>query len=41
MEQTKIVEIQDPIYEETYAAHIEKNGTAWIGWIPEVPEDAV
>lgn len=38
MEQTLIVEIEDKVYEETYTAHIQKNGTAWIGWIPEVPE---
>ncbi len=38
MEQIKIVKIEDPVYEETYAAHIQKNGTTWIGWIPEVPE---
>ena len=40
MEAIQTVEIQDPIYEETYTAHIQKNGTAWIGWIPEVPENA-
>ena len=38
MEKIQTVEIQDPIYEETYTAHIQKNGAAWIGWIPEVPE---
>ncbi len=38
MEAIKTVEIQDPIYEETYTAHIKKNGAAWVGWIPEVPE---
>jgi len=38
MEQIQTVEIEDPVYEETYTAHLEKNGTAWIGWIPEVPE---
>lgn len=38
MERTQTVEIQylDPL--ETYTAHIQKNGSAWIGWIPEVPE---
>lgn len=38
MEKTQTVEIQylDPL--ETYTAYIEKNGSAWIGWIPEVPE---
>ena len=38
MEEIKTLEIQDPVYEETYTAHIQKNGAAWIGWIPEVPE---
>ena len=38
MEEIKTVEVQDPIYEETYTAHIQKNGAVWIGWIPEVPE---
>ncbi len=38
MEQIQIIEIEDPIYEETYTAHIQKNGTTWIGWVPEVPK---
>ena len=38
MEEIKTLEIQDPIYEETYTAHIQKNGAAWMGWIPEVPK---
>ena len=38
MEKIQAVKIRDPIYEETYTAHIQKNGAAWIGWIPEVPE---
>ena len=38
MENVQVVEIEDPVYEETYAAHIQKNGTSWMGWIPEVPE---
>lgn len=38
MEKIQIVKIEDPVYEETFAAHIQKNGTTWIGWIPEVPE---
>ena len=38
MEAIKTVEIRDPIYEETYTAHIQRNGAAWIGWIPEVPK---
>lgn len=38
MEKIQTVEIEDPVYEETYTAHIQKNGAAWMGWIPEVPE---
>ncbi len=38
MEKTQTVKIQylDPL--ETYTAHMKKNGSAWVGWIPEVPE---
>lgn len=38
MEEIQIVEIEDPVYEETYTAHIQKNGASWMAWIPEVPE---
>ena len=38
MEQIQIVEIKDTVYEEIYAAHIQKNGAVWVGWIPEVPK---
>ena len=38
MEQIKTVEIQDKVFEETYIAHIQRNGTNWLGWIPEVPK---
>ncbi len=38
MEQIKMVEIQDKVFEETYTAHIQKKGTSWLGWIPEVPK---
>lgn len=38
MEKIKTVEIHDNIFEETYTAHIEKNNTNWLGWIPEVPK---
>lgn len=34
----KTVKIHDPVFEETYTAHIQKNGANWLGWIPEVPE---
>ena len=36
MEKVKKVEIQDKVFEETYTAHIQNNGTNWLGWIPEV-----
>ena len=36
MEKIKTTEIYDKVFEETYTAHIQKNGTNWIGWIPEV-----
>ena len=38
MEKIKKVEIHDKIFEETYTAHIQSNGTNWLGWIPEVPQ---
>lgn len=38
MEQTKTVEIYDKIFDETYIAHIQKNGVSWLGWIPDVPK---
>jgi hypothetical protein len=38
MKEIKTIEIQDKVFEETYTAHIQqKNGTSWLGWIPEVP----
>ena len=36
MEKIKTVEIHDKVFEETYTAHIQKNGMNWFGWIPEV-----
>lgn len=36
MEKIKTVEIHDKVFEETYTAHIQRNGTNWLGWIPEV-----
>lgn len=38
MEKVKTVEIHDKVFEETYTAYIQKNGTSWLGWIPEVPK---
>ena len=36
MEQIKTVDIYDKVFEETYTAHIQRNGTNWLGWIPDV-----
>ena len=36
MEQIKAIEIHDQVFEETYTAHIQRNGTNWLGWIPDV-----
>ena len=38
MKQTKTVKIHDEVFEETYTAHIQKNGMSWLGWIPDVPK---
>ena len=38
VEEIKKVDIQDKVFEETYTAHIQSNGTKWFGWIPEVPK---
>ena len=38
MEKIKKVEIHDKVFEETYTAHIRRNGTGWLGWIPDVPK---
>ena len=38
MEKIKTIEIHDKIFEETYTAHIQRNGTNWLGWIPDVPK---
>jgi hypothetical protein len=38
MEEIKTIEIHDKIFEETYTAHIQRNGTNWLGWIPDVPK---
>ena len=31
-------EIEDPVFEETYTAHVKKDATGWTGWIPDIPE---
>ena len=38
MEKIKKIELYDKIFEETYIAHIQRDGTNWVGWIPEVPK---
>ena len=38
MEKIKTFEILDKVFEETYTAHIQRNGTNWVGWIPDVPK---
>ena len=38
MEKIKTVEIHDKVFEETYTAHIQRNDTNCLGWIPEVPK---
>ncbi len=30
--------ILDSVYEEPYAAHLEKESVGWRGWIPQLPE---
>ena len=35
---SRIVEIEDPRFEETYTAYVTKTSTGWIGRIPDVPE---
>ena len=38
MEHIKTVDIHDKVFEETYTAHLQRNGVDWLGWIPEVPK---
>ena len=38
MDKIQTVEIYDAEYETTYTAHIQKNGSGWIGWIQEHPK---
>lgn len=38
MDNIETIKIEDTVYEETYIAHIQKNGSVWMGWIPEVPD---
>ena len=37
-ESIRTFEIEDPVFEETYTAHVKKDSTGWTGWIPDVPE---
>ena len=32
------VPILDPVLQETYTAHLEKEALGWRGWIPQLPE---
>ena len=36
--QVQTVEVIDPVFEETYTAHIRKKSSKWHGWIPDVSE---
>lgn len=38
MEQIKTVDIHNKVFEETYTAHIQRNGANWLGQIPDVPK---
>ena len=38
MGKIKAIGIHDKGFEETYTAHIQRNGTNWLGWIPDVPQ---
>ena len=38
--QIQTVEVIDPVFEETYTAHITKKLSKWYGWIPDVSEVA-
>ncbi|MYH80801.1 hypothetical protein F4009_10115 [Candidatus Poribacteria bacterium] len=32
------VPILDPVFQETYTAHLEKEELSWRGWMPQLPE---
>ena len=38
MKKIKTIEIYDKVFEETYTAQIQRNGTNWLGWILDVPK---
>lgn len=38
MKKIKKVEIHNKVFEESYTAHIQQNGTNWLGWIPDIPK---
>ena len=38
MEKIQTVKFQNPDYGDIYTAHIQKNGSGWIGWIQEYPK---
>ena len=38
MEPIQTIKFQNPDYGDIYTAHIQKNGSGWIGWIQEYPK---
>ena len=34
----KMYLIHNKLFDETFTAHIEKNGTGWVGLVPDIPE---
>ena len=38
MEKIQTAKIYDAEYETTYTAHIQRNGSGWMGWIQEHPK---
>ena len=35
---SRVVEIEDPRFEEIYTAYVTKKSSKWSGWIPDIPE---
>ncbi len=38
MTSIRTFQIEDPVFEETYTAHVKKDPSGLTGWIPDVPE---
>ena len=34
----KMYLIHNKLFDETFTAHIEKNGAGWVGLVPDIPE---